>query len=191
MQDMERSTTTADGPSKAPVAMQDEDKMCRYCFEGEEDGALISPCACSGGQKYVHLSCLRRWQRMVLVSQPTHPAFYRDDERHHVCNVCKSGFTCAPPTRHELMESFTGPELAAYIEPGSIIGSNEVFDRELEAQLTRMPAFQRRASSYDHWIGGVYLITRVDRDDGLQIFPIKERSQLQVSGMRCGRRCAV
>ena len=26
---------------------------------------------------------------MVLVSQPTHPAFYSDDVRHHECNVCK------------------------------------------------------------------------------------------------------
>ena len=40
--------------------------------------------------RHVHLSCLRRWQRMVLVSQPTHPAYYKDDPRHHQCNVCKS-----------------------------------------------------------------------------------------------------
>lgn len=40
----------------------DEEEICRYCFEGKEDGELISPCRCTGGQKYVHLSCLRRWQ---------------------------------------------------------------------------------------------------------------------------------
>ena len=34
------------------------------------------------------MSCLRRWRRMVLVSQPTHPAFHEDDVRHHECNVC-------------------------------------------------------------------------------------------------------
>lgn len=65
-----------------------DDAICRYCFDGGDDGELISPCNCRGGQKYVHLSCLRRWQRRVLVSQPTHPAFYRDDVRHHKCNVC-------------------------------------------------------------------------------------------------------
>ena len=68
----------------------DEDEMCRYCFEGSEAGELISPCKCTGGQKYVHLACLRRWQRMVLVSQPTHPDMQRDDMRHHKCNVCTS-----------------------------------------------------------------------------------------------------
>ena len=59
----------------------DDDELCRYCFEGREEGELISPCKCDGGQKFVHLACLRRWQRMVLVSQPTHPAFYQDDVR--------------------------------------------------------------------------------------------------------------
>ena len=39
---------------------EEEERMCRYCFEGEEEGPLISPCACKGGQKWVHLSCLRR-----------------------------------------------------------------------------------------------------------------------------------
>ena len=58
------------------VEDEEEDKpMCRYCFdEGDADNPLISPCKCKGGQKWVHLSCLRRWQRMTMVSQPTHPA---------------------------------------------------------------------------------------------------------------------
>lgn len=63
----------------------EEEKLCRFCFEGEgDDGTdqLISPCHCKGGQKYIHLSCLRQWQRMVLQSQPTHPDFWEDDERH-------------------------------------------------------------------------------------------------------------
>ena len=68
------------GPMPPPAAPPDDDEedeqLCRYCFEGPEAGELLSPCECKGGQKWVHLSCLRRWQRMVLVSQPTHPAFY-------------------------------------------------------------------------------------------------------------------
>lgn len=160
------SVSTADG--QGDEEMKEDDDMCRYCFGGRDDGPLISPCLCAGGQKvsslntpvlasnpiyimnrrthtlyavqsspepgtpsvtmatslltratiystprtqhaqYVHLDCLRRWQRMVLVSQPTHPMFYEDDIRHHKCNVCMGEFTCPPPTRAELMESFTG-----------------------------------------------------------------------------------
>ena len=63
-------------PPAAPPDDEEDEQLCRYCFEGPEAGELLSPCECKGGQKWVHLSCLRRWQRMVLVSQPTHPAFY-------------------------------------------------------------------------------------------------------------------
>jgi hypothetical protein len=41
-----------------------------------------------------------------------------------------------PPTRHELMASFTGFELASLIEVGCIIGSHAVFDAELESQVS-------------------------------------------------------
>jgi len=41
---------------------EDEEALCRYCFENSDDGELISPCKCLGGQKFVHLKCLRRWQ---------------------------------------------------------------------------------------------------------------------------------
>jgi len=159
---------------------QEDEKICRYCFDGEEESELISPCKCSGGQKWVHLKCLRQWQRMVLVTQPTHPAFHDRDLRHQTCNVCKSEFTCAPPTRHELMASFTGPEIAALIGPGCIIASHDAFSAELESQLQTMPPFMRGHSSYDHWIRGVFLITKVDEDDGSPIrIPVDDASVLE------------
>lgn len=139
-----------------------EEKMCRYCFE--EDGELISPCKCTGGQKWVHLECLRRWQRSVLVSQPTHPAFYGRDERQDICNVCMSPYNCKPPTRHELMTSFTGPELAALIDEGCIIASHSDFSAELERQLSQLPVALHERTSYPHWVRGAYLI--VDVTDG-------------------------
>jgi len=164
----------------------DEERICRYCFDGEDEGDLISPCKCAGGQKYVHLRCLRQWQRMVLVSQPTHPAFHDRDLRHQTCNVCKSEFTCAPPTRHELMASFTGPEIAALIDAGCIIGAHEAFSAELERQLAVMPAFQRRPSSYHHWMRGVYLITSVREDEGLLTPSVRTQSMLDNLRERMG-----
>ena len=132
------ATADAEMTDTGDAAEEEEEDICRYCFEGREEGELISPCKCQGGQKYVHLKCLRRWQRMVLVSQPTHPAMQRDDIRHHKCNVCTSAFTCAPPTRHELMQSFTGPEIAALIDDGCIIASGHHFSDELRRQIERM-----------------------------------------------------
>ena len=47
-------------PPPQPIIEEDEgERMCRYCFDGEEEGELIAPCACKGGQRWVHLECLR------------------------------------------------------------------------------------------------------------------------------------
>uniref|UniRef100_A0A7S0TF13 RING-CH-type domain-containing protein n=1 Tax=Chrysocystis fragilis TaxID=1411660 RepID=A0A7S0TF13_9STRA len=140
---------------------------------------MISPCECKGGQRWVHEACLRRWQRMVLVSQPTHPMFHGDELRHSSCNVCKTEFTCAPPTRHELMQSFTGPEIAALIDAGCVIGSGDEFSAELEAQLASMPAGLRAASSYEHWLRSAYLITDVEVDDGLLSLEVETSGDLE------------
>ena len=40
-------------------------KECRICFLTEEDDPnleFISPCACSGTSKWVHIECLNRWR---------------------------------------------------------------------------------------------------------------------------------
>ena len=181
-------STAAAAPAGAAATEEDEDdeKLCRYCFDGEEYGELLSPCDCSGGQKWVHLSCLRRWQRMVLVTQPTHPQFWRDDVRHHQCNVCKAEFTCAPPSRHELMESFTGPELAALIEPGCVIGAHKVFSAELASQLESLPPMARFGCGYQHWIGGCYLITSVIADDGEISIPVDDDDEMDTIRSRLG-----
>lgn len=34
-----------------------EEKICRYCFDGEESGELISPCKCIGGSFLFYLLC--------------------------------------------------------------------------------------------------------------------------------------
>ena len=93
---------------------EDAEMLCRFCFdEGTDDDPLLTPCLCKGDQKYVHKSCLEKWQRSVLVSQPTHPAFYARDVRQEVCNVCKGTFEPPPPPRAELMAGFTGAESAS------------------------------------------------------------------------------
>lgn len=164
---MEPTPATTVQEQLAREEEDDDEKICRYCFDGEEGGPLIAPCECKGGQRWVHLECLRRWQRMVLVSQPTHPMFHGDELRHQACSICKTEFTCAPPTRHELMTSFTGPEIAALIDVGCVIAAGEEFSAKLDSQLRSMPVAFRAASSYEHWLNSAYLITDVEDDNGL------------------------
>lgn len=68
-------------------AIEGEEKLCRYCFAGEEKGVLVSPCRCSGGQKYVHAACLRKWACSVISSSTA-----SDEVRHKTCSVCKADF---------------------------------------------------------------------------------------------------
>ena len=175
-------------PAAAPPAEPDEEeeKICRYCFDDDADEPLISPCACKGGQKWVHLACLRKWQRLVLVSQPTHPRFYADDPRHHTCNVCKAAFTCAPPTRLELMSSFTGPELGALIQSECVIGSHQTFSEELEAQLEQLGGADANpyARSLAHWARGVYLIHTVEPAQNRFDIPLDSTAHLRAIASR-------
>ena len=54
----------------------------------------------------------------MLVSQPTHPAFYQRDLRQEICNVCKGEFNPPPPSRAELMAGFNGAVGVAFLFNG-------------------------------------------------------------------------
>jgi len=172
----------ASSPPEQEKEETDDERLCRFCFEGDEVDELISPCRCSGGQKWVHLKCLRMWQRAVLVSQPTHPDLYDQDTRQRICNVCKTEFTCHPPTRAELLASFTGPELAALIEERCFIGSAENFSRELERQVASFPGIMREGIVCLNWIRGLFLIVKVveDRHRGVVLLKISDGEELDM-----------
>ncbi len=141
---------------------QQEVRQCRYCLEeqicdsdAQQSDELVSPCKCKGDQKWVHLRCLRKWQRSILISQPTHPAFYLDDKRHHICGVCKQKFNFPPPTRQELMSELTGKELANMLEQGFLIVSGEKSSREIACIIQHgLP----NTLDLRHWMCGVFLI---------------------------------
>jgi len=61
------------------------ESLCRFCFMSR--GELVAPCLCKGSNEWVHLDCLRAWQKSVLLSQPTHPKY----------QVCSSGVSTLPP----------------------------------------------------------------------------------------------
>ena len=79
-------TTTEDATGLVEDARDDEAPSdapcCRFCFE--ERGDLVSPCACAGTAGYVHVECLRRWQKVSLQSHGTEES---------ACRVCGETFT--------------------------------------------------------------------------------------------------
>jgi len=61
--------------------------ICRVCFEAVS-GVLITPCACTGTQQWIHEHCLRQWQRSLLGQR---------DHRASRCSVCTQLFALPPP----------------------------------------------------------------------------------------------
>jgi len=84
------------------------------------------------------------------------------------------------------MQSFTGPEIAALIDNGSVIAAHEVFSTELERQMIPMSGSMREHCSYLHWIRGVYLITSVEPDDPSITLPLASADELRRMRDRLG-----
>ena len=70
-------------------------RICRicYCDEFEVESPLINPCKCSGGLKYIHLSCLQHWLKskavIVTTSNENCTAFTFTQIE---CELCKQVF---------------------------------------------------------------------------------------------------
>jgi hypothetical protein len=140
-----------------------EENICRYCLD--PGGELIAPCVCKGGQKWVHLDCLRKWQRMVLVKKSTHPYFHeREPNRHEICNVCNAKFLIKPMNYAEMVIALTGQDIVDRINEGFII----VRTVESSEQSRRILASNHHISSVRRnltpWIGGAYLIVGISAD---------------------------
>ncbi len=100
--------------------------MCRICFEAA-GGQLVAPCACTGTQRWVHVECLRRWQRSVA----------REPDRARKCMTCTATLAlpplppAAPPVREGTL-LVAAPELSGMfaasvvlicrVDPGGVHG---------------------------------------------------------------------
>ena len=135
---------------------------CRYCFSDElsADDEFITPCACRGDQTYCHLSCLRRWQRSLIVTQPTHPSLYEEDVRRCICRVCTQPFSPPPLSREVMYRSFSGPELAELVAVGCLIVAERSSSAEME-HVVEHNSHLEEVRSMRHWIRAVMCITSV------------------------------
>ena len=64
----------------------EEEEFCRFCLMGPK-ADLVSPCECKGSSQYVHLQCLRQWQKSVILTQSTHPKYQTKIDEY--CNICR------------------------------------------------------------------------------------------------------
>jgi hypothetical protein len=60
------------------VVEAEDEAVCRICWCGVDDGALLSPCLCRGGMRYVHPACLNDWRTSSA-----------NPDSLHRCDTCK------------------------------------------------------------------------------------------------------
>ena len=62
---------------------------CRFCLEAgcEGEEKLVAPCSCQGTMLWVHVACLRRWQRASMAALTGHES---------VCSVCHTSYALPP-----------------------------------------------------------------------------------------------
>ncbi|CAL1163221.1 unnamed protein product [Cladocopium goreaui] len=142
--------------SVAAIDPDDASVTCRFCL-GTENDEFVAPCECRGGQRWVHLMCLRRWQRSILVTQPTHPALIEEDRRITHCQVCLARLSCPVPSRHEMMLQFTGAELASLVQEQSLIVSSKAWSTALRLLLQEQ-GDRRSVYNAVHWGRSCYFI---------------------------------
>eukprot|EP00750_Incisomonas_marina_P003276 INCI13042.3.p1 GENE.INCI13042.3~~INCI13042.3.p1 ORF type:complete len:1029 (-),score=161.50 INCI13042.3:433-3519(-) len=135
---------------------EDEDEhTCRFCFNGGDD--LITPCNCKGSTKYVHLECLKQWQRSVLLTQSTHPKYQTKIDE--ICNVCDTRFRVKGKSRREQLLEFTGTEVVDLVKRGNVIvTSRDRCDEHIEL-MKKHPDVKEMLS---HWHKSVMYIVEAD-----------------------------
>lgn len=157
----ESADVTVQVTSCADSEAVNDDRTCRFCFEGPEAGELLAPCCCTGTIRWVHSHCLKRWQRGLVASLSARSENAPPESRQRICNVCGSAFNIAPPTQMELLESFASPELAKLIVEGSLVGSHRDFSGVLRREVAALPMVLRDSIGHRHWIHGLFLVVRV------------------------------
>jgi hypothetical protein len=60
-------------------------KICRICFDSDNEKELISPCLCTGGSAHVHRNCLDNWRSVN-----------KDGRAFKFCDVCRFEYVIEP-----------------------------------------------------------------------------------------------
>ena len=59
--DVEKGGGGGGGGGGGDDGEEEYERECRICGGGDEDGALMNPCACTGSMSLIHADCLRKW----------------------------------------------------------------------------------------------------------------------------------
>lgn len=138
------------GRQLVAVEAMSNEPTCRFCFE---TGDLIAPCACKGSNKYLHLQCLQKWQKSVLMTQSTHPKYQTDTDAR--CSICTEAFQIKFKSRAQQVAEYTGQQVIDLIKDGNIIVASV---ESSEANNDLMEKHPEIKDNLMHWTNTCFLI---------------------------------
>ena len=145
-------------PSWDDAAPAVERPTCRFCFEeAADDDELVAPCACSGSQKYVHATCLRRWQAHQRLEAASSRADVR--AKANTCDVCHTEFSTPAPTDAELLAVVRpndGAAIASVLGQGVLLGSTKTTRPDTSGMPGPLAMLLLRRAA--HWRAHVFLL---------------------------------
>ena len=94
LEDTDSAALTQESSEEEPEVPSERDiGQCRVCFgeENDEDNPLVTPCACSGSVKYIHVACLQQWLDSRKVMRESENAI-NYHWRTMGCELCKDPY---------------------------------------------------------------------------------------------------
>lgn len=148
--------------------INENEHVCRFCLM--DTGQLVSPCACKGTGEFVHVACLRQWQKSVILTQPTHPKYQTQIDA--VCNICETPFKeeYKPVSRRTMIMDYLkndgdedGPQIADLVKVGNLLVSSRPKSAKNIELMERAGKVQDQLSiKLGHFMQAIYLITIYD-----------------------------
>ena len=136
-----------------------DSRICRFCLaseEGDSEDLLCGICDCSGTQAFVHLACLRSWQRSCILSSSA-----RRDQDANICPVCKATYSVEPLSRIDILEERVGKAFTNHIARGQLLIASRQLSRETPRRGTMPFALYAYIQlKRSHWRRSVYFILR-------------------------------
>lgn len=163
---------------------------CRVCFGQETENLeeLISPCKCEGSQKYIHLSCLRRWQRTVQLGSSNHPEDRGAEDRHLVCNVCKGTFNLPPQDRGALLSDLAGAQPSDVATGLLLVTKRSAGESLASSSLDNLAIRAFLEAKAAHFRSAVYILTDISpgaKDGSDVVLGVNLSRSLEAPNIEC------
>lgn len=125
--------------------------QCYVCYDDEQDvvkNPLVAPCECKGDTKYIHLNCLRKWNKV-------------DDEDGRVvcavtnvdgidaCSICKATYKSKAVLSNEEQISLMAEKLKPPYVTFSVVTKHETVDEHGRAKMLNLTNTQFQMSFAD------------------------------------------